>query len=79
MLTANDSYFDTRNEEEARNEQLKESIFIRDVLKTICRDTLAKARKSNQFYTKLSKEHLDKINKNLKDEEIKSAYYTYKL
>lgn len=77
MLTAKELYFDPRDEEEAREERLRESIFVRDVIKTIWKDTLAKARKSNQCYAKLSRDMLANINKDIGDREIKSTHYTY--
>lgn len=77
MLTIKDSFFDPKNEEEARQERLAESIFIRDVIKNICKDTLAKARKSNQSYTKLSKEMLANISKDIGEDEIRSTHFLY--
>lgn len=78
MLTANNSFFDTNDEEETRHERLKEFIFIRDVIKNICKDTLNKARKSNQCYNKMSRDLLDLINKDIGNDEIKTVHYTYK-
>lgn len=78
MLTSKQTFFDPTNEEETREERLAECIFIRDVIKNICKDTLSKARRTNKCYNKLSKDMLDSINKDIGDQEIKSTHYIYK-
>lgn len=77
MLTIKDSYFDPSDKEEARQERLAESVFIRDVIKTICKDTLAKARKSNQCYNNLSRTMLESIGKSIENDQIRSVHYYY--
>ncbi len=78
MLTVKEAFFNLNDEEETKEERLRECIFVRDVIKNICKDTLNKARKSNQMYNKMSKEMLECIQKNLGDREIKSAHFVYK-
>lgn len=77
MFTVKDAFFDLSNEQETQEEHLRECIFIRDVIKNICNDTLSKARKANKCYSKLSKDMLTTINNEIGDREIRSAHYTY--
>lgn len=78
MLCIKDSHFDPSNETEAQEERLKENVFIRDVIRTICKDTLDKARRSNQVYNNLSKQLLLQINRDIGDRHIDTKYYTYR-
>lgn len=81
MITVKDSFFDPTNEDETREEHIRECIFIRDVIKNICKESLAKARKANKCYDKLSKDMLRDINGKLEEgqiDEIRSTHFIYK-